>query len=120
MVPAPSPERPLVDEPEVETGIEPGTDAQMLLGRQFRWLHEHLTTHAEMHHKSDRAGFEDQPQILSTTVGARDAFAGELSGEVCGAGQMPPDRPRVQDVDGIDRRPHDVAFESAPDHLDFG
>jgi hypothetical protein len=73
-----------------------------------------------MHHEGDRAGFEDQPQILAPTVCARDAFAGELPGEIGRSGEVPPDRPGVENVDRIDRRPHDVAFESAPDHLDFG
>src|SRR5690606_18398277 len=116
-------ERPLIDEPQLARRagvfVQVQPNAQVLLVRDTRRLHEHLPAHAQVADDGFARG-QLQPQVLAAPSHGFDTLPGQAPGEVDRPENMPPYRTLVQHVDAANRAATDVLGQPATDGLDFG
>jgi hypothetical protein len=63
---------------------------------------------------------QGEPEVLAASFGAQERAARHRGGEAVRAGNVTAHRPRVEDLDGRDRAPHDMVFNPGADRLDLG
>ena len=113
------PERPLVGEAQVGTGVGEGEPDPHVRGqRPVRLADQQLPAHAQVREQGVLA--HRQPQVLAPAPGAIQAAPGQRGLEVGRPGQVPAHGARVQHADGVDGPAGDVVFQAAADGLDFG
>jgi hypothetical protein len=66
------------------------------------------------------AAVQRQPQVLAPAAGRDQRAAAQRGGEVDRPGGVSPYRAGVEDLDGTDGVPHDMALEAGTDDLDLG
>jgi hypothetical protein len=71
-------------------------------------------------HDERLARIERTPHELSPTNSSEDSSAGKSDREVVGAGGVPFERARIENLHGLDSSPDEVAIQTAANNLDLG